>query len=360
MHKHYLHKGLLDSKSVRDVVGPAISKVKNLFIKEAPAPKKEAPAPKKEAPAATPKSNDSESWTRLVKKKELSMFGVPFNAAGNMKISYKLANRMKSASEDFKRAHPKDYEIIKNKIQGSYKHADKVKEIGKTQGKGALRKYMKANRSEIGSDGIWPAGGFWASGAGGRHTNPYMVDFAYPWKWAAEPEKYGLSKEGVKYFSTALNNHGVRFSRKDAKHLVNHLEISKKELRKVQDLIVRDRPKLNIKIATPTTTEEREDAPQEATSSESSLPRAARGSAKDASTPKGERLIISEAPKSKESKTAKPLPKRTVKPYKAPKVQAKQRSAGVVQEKKPLRGPGKQRTRVARPRRYQAESFREA
>ena len=62
----------------------------------------------------------------------------------------------------------------------------------------------------------------------------------------------------------------------------------------------------------------------------------------------------------KKTQKTRPLPKRTVKPYKVPKSQAKQRLAAVVQEKKPLRGPGKQRTRIARPRRYQAESFREA
>jgi len=363
MHKHYLPKGLFKGKqSFGKVIGPALEQVKEVLKDSPPPPKKEAAIPPGRA-----KGRLQERWGRLVKQKELSAFGVPFNAAGNQKLSYELANRIRIAADgDFKQAYPKDYKIMATKMQNSYRLFPEWRRIVKTKGRPAGQRFMKKHRPDIGRDGIWPAGGIYASGAGGSHDHPYMVDLAYPWTWLAEPEKHGLSKEGVKYFAQALNKQGLRYSKKDAKHLGNHIAIPRRTLQRAQVAIISESSpkKMDFKLG-PVKTEDVAEAVAEDTSipQESTLRQTTRTS--ESRAPKAERLVVSsrterapetEAPKDR----AKTLPKRVVKPYKVPKAQAKQREIVVVQEKKPLRGPGKQRTRIARPRRYQAESFREA
>jgi hypothetical protein len=365
MHKHYLQKGLFEGKqSLGKVIGSALEQAKKI-LKDPPPPRKEAvkdlSPPKKEAaiPPGRAKGSLEAKWGRMVKQKEVAAFGVPFNAAGNQTVSFELVNRIKLASEDFKQAHPKDYQIMATKMQNSYRLFPEWRRIVKTKGRPAGQRFMKKHRIDIGRDGIWPAGGHYASGGGGHHDHPYMIDLAYPWTWLAQPEKHGLSKEGVKYFAGALNKQGLRYSKKDAKHLGNHIAIPRRTLQRAQVAIIKERPKLDIKLTSKKPTEVVEDVEGEVQTAESSLPRGARASRKEAPSAKPERLVVSQAPKAPKSESKESigsLPKRTMKPYKVPKAQAKQRAAAVVQEKKPLRGPGK--TRIARPRRYNAESRR--
>ena len=168
---------------------------------------------------------------RLAGQGEVKIFGnIPVNASGKQKVSYELASRIKGALSDFKVQHPKDYSVMNQVAQGAWARTQKWYDIRAKEGKAAGKKYLASTKSPV-----WPAGAIWHTGAGGRHTSVHMGDFLYPWKWAAEPEKHGLSKEGTQYLLAAFNKRGVRYSRKDPAHLGNHLELDKKLRTKLQD-----------------------------------------------------------------------------------------------------------------------------